>query len=118
MVDGRSRRGAKPWNGPRVGDARVDDGLRDRVLAVFDVEGERARRKLRELCKDYGLLAVQRSAFDGRMSGSRRRELFERGRRLLLEHKVEARWMVLVVDEREGRGVTSASVIDGVDGAP
>jgi CRISPR-associated endonuclease Cas2 len=108
------RRG-KPWKGAKVGDAMVGSESRCRVLAVFDVSRERARRKLRELCKDYGLRAVQRSAFEGWASPLRRRELFERGRRLLAEAKEEARWMVVIVQDSDA---LSVSMIDGVEGAP
>lgn len=51
-------------------------------------------------------------------SHGRRRELFERGRRLLADALEEARWMVLVVADGEGREALSVSMIDGVEGAP
>jgi CRISPR-associated protein Cas2 len=70
-------------------------------LAVFDVPEDRARRKLGELCKDYGLSRFQWSAFEGPLSRNRREELFERGKRLLEAAVGGGRLFVVAIGARE-----------------
>ncbi|MBI2891856.1 MAG: CRISPR-associated endonuclease Cas2 [Nitrospirae bacterium] len=46
------------------------------TLAVYDIEQDRIRAKIADICKDYGLERIQFSAFMGRLSRNRREELF------------------------------------------
>jgi CRISPR-associated endonuclease Cas2 len=71
------------------------------TLAVFDVSCDRARFRLGELCKDYGLHRFQWSAFEGQLSRNKREELFERGKRLLAGAVGGGKFVVLAVGARE-----------------
>ena len=92
----------RPWQGERPGAAlgRTEpDPLH--TLAVFDVPDDKARRKLGELCKDYGLHRFQWSAFEGDLSRNRREELFDRGRRLLSGAPGGGKLFVVAIGTRE-----------------
>jgi len=45
-------------------------------LVVYDVVDDRIRHRISETCLDYGLERFQMSGFWGRLSASRRKELF------------------------------------------
>jgi len=45
-------------------------------LVVYDVVEDRARTRISEACLDFGLERFQMSAFWGRLTATRRRELF------------------------------------------
>ena len=49
-----------------------------RTLIIYDMPNDKARRKLIEMLKDYGLARVQFSAFIGELSNNRRQELMLR----------------------------------------
>lgn len=53
------------------------------TLVIYDVPCDRTRHQLSELCKDYGLVRFQFSAFSGELSRSRREEFHDRACRLL-----------------------------------
>ncbi|HHY68247.1 MAG TPA: CRISPR-associated endonuclease Cas2 [Alicyclobacillus sp.] len=48
------------------------------VLVIYDVEDDRIRHRISEVCKDYGLVRTQYSAFRGVLSSTRRSELVRR----------------------------------------
>lgn len=102
-------RKVKPWQGARPGSstARVDPPA-DHTLVVFDVPSDKARRKLGEMCKDYGLARFQWSAFEGSMSRTRREELFDRARRLLAKTTGGGKLLVVAVGDRELSGAMRA----------
>src|SRR5579884_2244617 len=98
-------RKARPWQGTRPGSATpLADPPADHTLVVFDVPSDKARRKVGELCKDYGLRRFQWSAFEGPMSRTRREELYERVRRLLASAEGGGKLLVVAVAERELAG--------------
>jgi CRISPR-associated protein Cas2 len=70
-------------------------------MVLFDVPDDKARRRLGELCKDYGLARFQWSAFEGPLSRNLREELFDRGRNLLAETIGGGKLMVIAVGARE-----------------
>ena len=82
-----------PSNGFSDGVERVamaSGSLRQRLLqrelagfVVYDVEQDRARTKIFEACRDYGLDPVQFSVFFGTLSPNRWEELFLRMKREL-----------------------------------
>ncbi|MGH9434308.1 MAG: CRISPR-associated endonuclease Cas2 [Terriglobia bacterium] len=45
-------------------------------LVVYDVVEDRCRQRVSEACLDYGLERFQMSAFWGRLTATRRREMF------------------------------------------
>lgn len=47
-------------------------------MVVFDIPSDRIRRKAGEMCKDYGLMRLQWSAFEGLLTRNRREELWMR----------------------------------------
>jgi hypothetical protein len=48
------------------------------TLVLYDVEDDRARTRVAEACKDFGLERVQFSCFRGNLSRNKREELEER----------------------------------------
>lgn len=77
------------------------DAAANHTLVVFDVPSDKARRKLGELCKDYGLSRFQWSAFEGALSRTRREELFDRARRLLAGAAGGGKLLVVPIADRE-----------------
>lgn len=53
------------------------------ILLIYDISEDRLRTKAAEMCKDYGLVRVQYSAFFGEISHNLRGELFRRLQDLL-----------------------------------
>lgn len=54
-----------------------------RTLVIYDISDDRIRLAVSELCKNFGLSRIQKSAFLGRLSSSRRKELSSALRRTL-----------------------------------
>lgn len=46
------------------------------TFVVYDIESDRLRSRVANVCKDYGLNRIQYSAFSGLLDSSRRQELF------------------------------------------
>lgn len=60
------------------------------TLVIYDVEDDRARTRVAEACKDFGLERIQYSCFRGRLSQNKREELYERMRKI--QREWEVRW--------------------------
>lgn len=46
------------------------------TLVIYDIEDDRVRLRISEICKDYGLERIQYSAFAGNLNKNKREELF------------------------------------------
>lgn len=53
------------------------------ILLIYDISEDRLRTKASEMCKDYGLVRVQYSAFFGQLNHNLRGELQRRLKSLL-----------------------------------
>lgn len=53
------------------------------TLVIYDIPDDRARARIAEACKDYGLERIQWSAFIGQLNHNRRQELRQRLRKVL-----------------------------------
>lgn len=53
------------------------------ILLIYDISEDRLRTKVSEMCKDYGLVRVQYSAFFGKLNTNLRGELQRRLKSLL-----------------------------------
>ena len=60
------------------------------TLVIYDVEDDRARTRVAEACKDFGLQRIQYSCFRGKLSQNKREELYERMRKV--QREWEVRW--------------------------
>ncbi len=60
------------------------------TLVIYDIEDDRARLRVSEACKDFGLERLQYSCFRGKLSQNKREELYERLRRI--QREWESRW--------------------------
>jgi CRISPR/Cas system-associated endoribonuclease Cas2 len=60
------------------------------TLVIYDVEDDRARTRVSEACKDFGLQRIQYSCFRGKLSQNKREELYERMRKV--QREWEVRW--------------------------
>lgn len=88
MVSKASKPGlarTRPWQAERPGAAAVRQASTDELftLVAFDVPCDKARRRVGEMCKDYGLKRAQWSVFEGPLSRNRREELSARLAQLL-----------------------------------
>jgi CRISPR-associated protein Cas2 len=54
-----------------------------KIFLIYDIQDDKARGKVADLCKDYGLRRVQFSTFFGDLSRNRQEELILRVRRLV-----------------------------------
>lgn len=54
-----------------------------KTLVIYDVESDKIRTKVFNLCKDYGLTHIQYSAFFGELNHNRRDELKQRIRKTI-----------------------------------
>lgn len=68
------------------------------VLVLYDVENDRIRDKLADLCMDYGLVRIQFSAFLGKINRNRRQELSLRIRNLIGNQSARVRVIPIVED--------------------
>ena len=57
------------------------------LYVFYDIEGDRLRSEIAEICKDYGLTRVQLSGFFGYLSRSKREELWLRFKHVLQDQK-------------------------------
>jgi CRISPR-associated protein Cas2 len=48
------------------------------TLVIYDIEDDRVRGRVANVCKDYGLARIQYSAFSGLLDATRRGELSAR----------------------------------------
>ena len=60
------------------------------TLVIYDVEDDRARTRVAEACKEFGLQRIQYSCFRGKLSQNKREELYERMRKV--QREWEVRW--------------------------
>jgi len=60
------------------------------TLVIYDIEDDRARTRVSEACKDFGLERLQFSCFRGKLTQNKREELRERLCRI--ESEWEKRW--------------------------
>jgi CRISPR/Cas system-associated endoribonuclease Cas2 len=61
------------------------------TLVIYDIEDDRARTRVSEACKDFGLERLQFSCFRGTLSQNKREELYERLRQI--QREWETRWL-------------------------
>jgi len=57
------------------------------TLVIYDISDDNLRLKVSEICKDFGLSRIQKSAFLGDIPSSRRKELIEALRKALGKNK-------------------------------
>ncbi|MGH2345461.1 MAG: CRISPR-associated endonuclease Cas2 [Chloroflexota bacterium] len=70
-----------------------------KLFLIYDIQEDKARGKVAELCKNYGLRRVQYSTFFGDLSRNRQEELILRIRRLV--DPAEAYVLLLPTCERD-----------------
>jgi CRISPR-associated protein Cas2 len=70
-----------------------------KLFLIYDIQEDKARLKVAELCKNYGLRRVQYSTFFGDLSRNRQEELILRVRRLV--DPAEAYVLLLPICERD-----------------
>lgn len=54
---------------------------------IYDIEDDRVRYRISEICKDFGLERIQYSAFMGLLSKNKREELFLKLSRLMADKR-------------------------------
>ncbi|MFQ5802026.1 MAG: CRISPR-associated endonuclease Cas2 [Candidatus Methylomirabilales bacterium] len=69
------------------------------TYVIYDIQDDRVRYRIANVCKDYGLARVQFSAFAGPLNANKREELFLRLCRDLGEH--QGKVLVLPVCEKD-----------------
>ena len=58
-----------------------------KTLVIYDISDDNIRLRVSEICKDFGLSRIQRSAFLGDLTSSRRKELITALRKALGEEE-------------------------------
>ena len=53
------------------------------TLVIYDISDDRVRKRISDICKRFGLNRIQRSAFLGNITSSRRKELVRKLKRNL-----------------------------------
>ena len=53
------------------------------TLVIYDISDDKVRMKVSNICKRFGLSRIQRSAFLGEMTSSRRKDLIKKLKRIL-----------------------------------
>ena len=110
---------ARPWQAERPGAAAMRQASTDELftLVAFDVPCDKARRRVGEICKDYGLKRAQWSVFEGPMSRNRREELSARVTQLLEDAEGGGRAAIFPVGKQEAswawRLTTSGAAVKG-----
>ncbi len=61
------------------------------LLLIYDIESDRLRTRISEICLDYGLTRIQFSAFFGKLNRNRRQELALRIRREVEDESARVR---------------------------
>lgn len=87
------------------------------TYVVYDIPDDRARYRIANACKDYGLARIQYSAFFGLLGHNRREELFLRIKRELGDEA--GKILVLPICDRDVRARREISVAwDPMGGKP
>ena len=86
-------------------------------LVIYDIGSDRIRRKIADLCLDYGLARVQYSAYMGNLSATHQTELYRLLQRAL--GKERGTIQIMPLDERSysGRRVMGSMTRKGKDPA-
>lgn len=77
-----------------------------KLFLIYDIQEDRARTRVADLCKDFGLKRVQYSTFFGDLSRNRQEELMQRVRRLVKD--TDAYVLLLPTCERDLAAVLEA----------
>lgn len=59
------------------------------TLVIYDISDDGLRLKISEICKNYGLVRIQKSAFLGKQTNSLRKELVAKLRMIIAEEGTE-----------------------------
>ncbi len=115
---GPGLRKTRPWNRVRPGAAaaRTEGSSELTTVVAFDVPSDKVRRKVCEICKDYGLTRLQWSVFEGPMTRNRREEIAARLEQLLSAAVDGGRFAVFPIGEQEAR-LARRWATTGVSGA-
>lgn len=54
-----------------------------KTLVIYDISDDNLRNAVSEVCKNFGLLRIQKSAFIGNLTSSRRKELRDKLKEVL-----------------------------------
>jgi CRISPR-associated protein Cas2 len=101
--EGAARKRPRPWQVARPAQAAARQSPTEELVTVvaFDVPSNKARRKVGEICLDYGLVREQWSVFEGPMTRNRREELCGRLEALLDKAPGGGRFAVMPIGRRE-----------------
>lgn len=73
------------------------------TLVIYDIPEDRARSRVSEACKDYGLKRIQWSAFQGDLNHNRRQELRYRLSRILQEDESQGNIQLFPICDKDIR---------------
>lgn len=82
------------------------------TLVIYDIEPDRERNRIADICKDYGLLRIQYSAFMGKLDRNLRQELFRKLSNIL--GKENGKIMLLSICEKDLQNKLEINNIDPV----
>ena len=79
------------------------------IVVIYDVPSNRVRLKIADVCLDYGLRRIQRSAFTGRLGAAHQAELMTKIKRAAGDDPADVRLFSLC--ERDERNVRVHSTL-------
>lgn len=106
------KRTSKPaWKAARPGSAAARQDSKEELLTVvvFDISADKVRRKVGDICKDYGLYRLQWSAFEGPLTRNRREELWARLVKMIQASGDGGRLAIFPIGAREAAWATRLS---------
>jgi CRISPR-associated protein Cas2 len=84
-----------------------------KLFLIYDIQDDKARTRVAEACKDYGLRRVQYSTFFGDLNRNRQEELMQRVRRIV--NGGDAYVLLLPTCERDLAAVLEAGKPQTID---
>lgn len=79
---------------------------------IYDIASDRARKKISDSCKDYGLYRVQKSVFLGKLNANRTDEIVEKSRELI-NTKTDSLYVIPICNEDFAKAQILGQGFDG-----
>lgn len=79
-------------------------------FVFYDIEVDRIRTRVAEICKDYGLERIQFSGFSGKLGKNKREELFLKITHAI--HEGSGKVLILPLCEKDFKGIREFTHIE------
>lgn len=79
---------------------------------IYDISKDKARKKVSDTCKNFGLYRVQKSVFLGKLNTNRTDEIVEKSRELI-NPKTDSLYVIPICNEDFGKAQILGQGFDG-----